>query len=151
MLAPKVFGRDLFDDWFDDFGLTREMGNLNRKLYGKHADRQMLTDVKEHEDHYDVEVDLPGYKKEDINVELNDGYLTITASKGINEEDKNKAGKIIRQERYSGTMSRSFYVGEDITSEEIHGKYEGGVLTLSVPKKEEAQKVEHSNRIMIEG
>ncbi|MBR5340667.1 MAG: Hsp20/alpha crystallin family protein [Erysipelotrichaceae bacterium] len=151
MLAPKVFGRDLFDDWFDDFGLTREMGNLNRKLYGKHADRQMLTDVKEHEDHYDVEVDLPGYKKEDINVELNDGYLTITASKDINEEDKNKAGKIIRQERYSGTMSRSFYVGEDITSEEIHGKYEGGVLTLSVPKKEEAQKVEHSNRIMIEG
>ena len=151
MFAPKVFGRDLFDDWFDDFGLTREMGNLNRKLYGKHADRQMLTDVKEHEDHYDVEVDLPGYRKEDINVELNDCYLTITASKGINEEDKNKAGKIIRQERYSGTMSRSFYVGEDITSEEIHGKYEGGVLTLSVPKKEEAQKVEHSNRIMIEG
>ena len=150
MLTPKVFERDLFDDWFDDFGLGREMSQLNRKLYGKHADRQMLTDVKEHEDHYDVEIDLPGYKKEDISVELNDGYLTITASKGINEEGKNKAGKIIRQERYSGTMSRSFYVGEDITSEEIHGKYEGGVLTLSVPKKEEGQQVEHSNRIMIE-
>ena len=151
MLAPKVFRRNnLFDDWFDDFGLGREMSQLNRKLYGKHADRQMLTDVKEHEDHYDVEIDLPGYKKEDISVELNDGYLTITASKGINEEGKNKAGKIIRQERYSGTMSRSFYVGEDITSEEIHGKYEGGVLTLSVPKKEVTQQVEHSNRIMIE-
>ena len=152
MLTPKVFRQNLFDDWFDGFDLIdREMDQMNRKLYGKHANKEMLTDVKEHEDHYDVEVDLPGYKKEDINVELNDGYLTITASKGINEEDKNKAGKIIRQERYSGTMSRSFYVGEDITSEEIHGKYEGGVLTLSVPKKEEAQKVEHSNRIMIEG
>ena len=151
MLMPKLFERDLFDDWFDDFGLQKEMEAMNRKLYGKRAGREMLTDVKEHEDHYDVEIDLPGFKKEDINVELNDGYLTITATKGHDQEEQNKAGKIIRQERYSGTMSRSFYVGDTITVDEIHGKYEGGVLTLSVPKKEEHKEVEHPNRIMIEG
>ncbi|MBQ2658156.1 MAG: Hsp20/alpha crystallin family protein [Erysipelotrichaceae bacterium] len=151
MLAPKIFRRNnLFDDWFDSFDLMdREMNQLSRRLYGKHADREMLTDIKEHEDHYDVEIDLPGFKKEDISVELNDGYLTITANKNHENEEKNKTGKIIRQERYSGMMSRSFYVGDEITSDEIHGKYEGGVLTLSVPKKEAAQ-VEHSNQIMIE-
>ncbi len=154
MLMPKVFRREenLFDDWFDHFDLMdREMEQLNRKLYGKHSNREMLTDVKEHEDHYDVVIDLPGFKKDEINVELNDGYLTISAQKGHDEEEKNKAGKLIRQERYSGMMSRSFYVGDEITSEEIHGKYEGGVLTLSVPKKEEQKDVEHNNRIMIEG
>ena len=154
MLMPKVFRREenLFDDWFDHFDLMdREMEQLNRKLYGKHSNREMLTDVKEHEDHYDVVIDLPGFKKDEINVELNDGYLTISAQKGHDEEEKNKAGKLIRQERYSGMMSRSFYVGDEITSEEIHGKYEGGVLTLSVPKKEEQKEVGHSNRIMIEG
>ena len=152
MLMPKVFRREnLFDDWFENFDLMdREMEQLNRKLYGKHSNREMLTDVKEHEDHYDVVIDLPGFKKEEIGVELNDGYLTITANKGHDEEEKNKAGKIIRQERYSGMMSRSFYVGDEITSDEIHGKYEGGVLTLSVPKKEVQKEVEHSNRIMIE-
>jgi len=152
MLMPKVFERNLFDDLFDDFDLMdREMNQLDRRIYGKHANREMLTDVKEHEDHYDVQIDLPGFKKEDINVELNDGYLTITATKGHDQDEKNKEGKIIRQERYSGSMSRSFYVGDQITVDEIHGKYEGGVLTLSVPKKEEQQKVDHSNRIMIEG
>ena len=154
MLMPKVFRREenLFDDWFDQFDLMdREMEQLNRKLYGKHSNREMLTDVKEHEDHYDVVIDLPGFKKDEINVELNDGYLTISAQKGHDEEEKNKAGKLIRQERYSGMMSRSFYVGDQVGVEEIHGKYEGGVLTLSVPKKEEQKEVGHSNRIMIEG
>jgi HSP20 family molecular chaperone IbpA len=150
MLMPELFKRNLFDDWFDDFGLEKEMNALDRKLYGKRANREMLTDVKEHEDHYDLEIDLPGFRKEDINVELNDGYLTITAVKGHEEDEKNKAGKIIRQERYSGSMSRSFYVGDTLTVDEIHGKYEGGVLTLNIPKKEEEKKVEHPNRIMIE-
>lgn len=151
MLAPRLWTENLFDDWFDDFGMTREMENLNRKLYGKHASREMLTDVKEHEDHYDVEIDLPGFKKEDIQVELSEGYLTVTATKGHEQEEKNKAGKLIRQERFSGTMSRTFYVGSAMTKEDIHGKYEGGVLTLSIPKKDETKKVEHNNRIMIEG
>ena len=147
---PELFKRNLFDDWFDDFGLEKEMNALDRKLYGKRANREMLTDVKEHEDHYDLEIDLPGFRKEDINVELNDGYLTITAVKGNEEDEKNKAGKIIRQERYSGSMSRSFYVGDTLTVDEIHGKYEGGVLKLNIPKKEEQKEVEHPNRIMIE-
>ena len=149
MLAPRLFTENLFDDFFDGLDLSKEMNNLDRRIYGKHANREMLTDVKEHEDHYDVMIDLPGFKKEDINVELNDGYLTVSANKGHEEEEKNKAGKIIRQERYSGMMSRSFYVGEDVTAENIHGKYEGGVLTLSVPKTENKQ-IENHNRIMIE-
>ena len=147
---PKVWKNNLFDDFFDDYDLMdREMEQLNRKLYGKRSGREMLTDIKEHEDHYDVVIDLPGFKKDEINVELNDGYLTISAQKGHDEEEKNEAGKLIRQERYSGMMSRSFYVGDEITSDEIQGKYEGGVLTLHVPKKEDKE-VEHQNRIMIE-
>ncbi len=147
MLTRKY---DLFDDWFDDFGLAREMRNLDRKLYGRKAGREMLTDVKEHDDHYDLEIELPGFKKEELNVELNDGYLTVTASKS-HDQDKEKNGKLLRQERYSGMMSRSFYLGDDISSDEIHGKYEHGVLTISIPKKDEQKEVENTNRILIEG
>ena len=146
MLTPRLFTEDLFDDWF---GLNKEMNDLNRKIYGKRADREMLTDIREHEDHYELEIDLPGFHKEDIQVELQNGYLTVTATKGHEQEEKNKEGKMVRQERYSGTMSRSFYVGEELKSEEIHGKYEGGVLTLSIPK--EAQKLEKKDTILIEG
>ncbi|MBE6115834.1 MAG: Hsp20/alpha crystallin family protein [Erysipelotrichaceae bacterium] len=149
MLTPRIYTENLFDDWFDDFPF-RSLENVDRKLYGKHAAKEMLTDVKEHEDHYEVEIDLPGFKKEDIKIELNEGYLTITAAKGLKEEEKNKAGKIVRQERYSGTMSRSFYVGDQITSEDIKAKYEDGVLSLTVPKKEE-QKLPEKHTIMIEG
>ena len=147
MLTPRF---NLFDDLFDDFGLEREMRNLDRKLYGRKAGREMLTDVKEHDDHYDLEVELPGFKKEDITVELNDGYLTVTAEKS-HDQNKEKDGKLVRQERYAGVMSRSYYVGEDLKTEDIHGKYEGGVLTLSIPKREEQKKVESPNRILIEG
>ena len=149
MLTPRIYTENLFDDWFDDFPF-RSLENVDRKLYGKHASKEMLTDVKEHEDHYEVEIDLPGFKKEDIKVELHDGYLTITAAKGLKEEEKNKAGKIVRQERYSGTMSRSFYVGEQMTAEDIKAKYEDGVLSLDVPKKEE-KKLPEKHTIMIEG
>ena len=147
MLTPRF---NLFDDLFDDFGLEREMRNLDRKLYGRKAGREMLTDVKEHDDHYDLEVELPGFKKEDLTVELNDGYLTITAEKS-HDQNKEQDGKLVRQERYAGVMSRSYYVGEDLKTEDIHGKYEGGVLTLSIPKREEQKAVESPNRILIEG
>ena len=147
MLTPRF---NLFDDLFDDFGLEREMRNLDRKLYGRKAGREMLTDVKEHDDHYDLEIELPGFKKEDLTVELNDGYLTITAEKS-HDQNKEKDGKLIRQERYAGVMSRSYYVGEDLKTEDIHGKYEGGVLTLSIPKREEQKAVDAPNRILIEG
>ena len=149
MLTPKIFTDNVFDDWFDPFGMMKEMNRVDRKLYGKHSNREMLMDVKDHEDHYEVEIDLPGFRKEDISIELNDGYMTVSASKGLNEDDKDKKGKIVRQERYSGMMSRSFYVGEDITNEEVHAKFENGVLKLDIPKKE-YEKIAHKNTIMIE-
>ena len=149
MLVPELFTENLFDNWFDDFGLEKEMNRLNRRLYGKRAGREMLTDVREHEDHYDLEIDLPGFKKEDITVELENGYLTITANKGHDQEEKDKKGTIIRQERYSGTMSRSFYLGENYRTEDIKASFEGGVLTLNVPKKEETKQIEHPHQIMI--
>ena len=149
MLTPRIFTESLFDDLFDDFPF-RSLENVDRKLYGKHAGREMLTDVKEHEDHYEVEIDLPGFKKEEITIELNEGYLTITASKGLDEDEKNKQGKIVRQERYAGVMQRSYYVGEQITTEDIKAKYEDGVLKLEIPKKEE-KKLPEKHTVMIEG
>lgn len=149
MLTPRIFTENLFDDLFDDFPF-RSLENVDRKLYGKHAGREMLTDVKEHEDHYEVEIDLPGFKKEEITIELNEGYLTITASKGLDEDEKNKQGKIVRQERYAGVMQRSYYVGEQMTTEDIKAKYEEGVLKLEIPKKEE-KKLPEKHTIMIEG
>ncbi|MBQ1482927.1 MAG: Hsp20/alpha crystallin family protein [Erysipelotrichaceae bacterium] len=149
MLTPKVFEDDLFDDWMDPFRMMKGFRSLDRKLYGKHADREMLMDVNEKDGNYEVEIDLPGFKKEDINVELNDGYMTVTAAKGVEEEGKDGKGKVIRQERYSGTLSRTFYVGENITNEDVTGKFENGVLKLCIPKREE-EKLVNKNRIMIE-
>ncbi|MBQ1877852.1 MAG: Hsp20/alpha crystallin family protein [Erysipelotrichaceae bacterium] len=149
MLAPRIFTENLFDDLFDDFPFGG-LENVDRKLYGKHAGREMLTDVKEHEDHYEVEIDLPGFKKEEINIQLKEGYLTITASKGLDEEEKNKKGKIVRQERYAGVMQRTYYVGTQLTHEDIKAKYENGVLNLTIPKVDSKQIAEKHN-IMIEG
>jgi HSP20 family molecular chaperone IbpA len=150
MLMPSIFRDNLFDDWMDDFSWMRDFGNIDRKLYGKHAGREMLTDVRDHEDHYEVEIDLPGFKKDQIQVELHDGTLTITAQKGLEQNDKNSEGKYVRQERYSGMMSRSFYVGENMTEEDIKAKFEDGVLKLNIPKKEE-KKLPEKKTIMIEG
>lgn len=110
----------------------------------------MKTDVRETDGTYELDIDLPGFKKEDITAELKDGYLTISASKGINKDEKDKEGRYIRQERYSGTCSRSFYVGEGIAQDEIHAKFEDGILKLSVPKKD-AKAVEQKSYISIEG
>ena len=150
MLVPELFTENLFDNWFDDFGLEKEMNRLNRRLYGKRAGREMLTDVREHDDHYDLEIDLPGFKKEDITVELENGYLTVSAAKGLDKDEKSKKGRIIRQERYAGAMERSFYVGEAITEEDVKAKFEDGVLRLCIPKKE-SQKLPEHKTIMIEG
>ncbi len=149
MLTPRIFTENLFDDLFEDFPF-RSLENVDRKLYGKHAGREMLTDVKEHENHYAVEIDLPGFKKDEIKLELNEGYLTITASKGVDEEEKNKQGRIVRQERYSGVMQRTYYVGDQIKAEDIKARYEDGVLKLEIPKVEE-KKLPEKNTIMIEG
>ena len=144
MLVPKLFTEDLFDDWMDDLDWTRGMNQVSQKLYGKHANREMLTDVREHEDHFAVEMDLPGFKKEDIKVELSNGYLTITAAKGLEESEENKEGKLLRKERYSGVMSRSFFVGDELTNEDIKARFENGVLTLNIPKKEKKEIVQNS-------
>ncbi|WP_026497646.1 Hsp20/alpha crystallin family protein [Butyrivibrio sp. WCD2001] len=149
MLMPSIFEENLFDNWFD-FPMFNEFDNTERKLYGKHADRLMKTDVHDNEDHYEVDIDLPGFKKEDISLELDNGYLTISATKGLDKDEKNHKGKIIRQERYQGSMQRSFYVGDNLTEEDIKATFRHGVLSLNVPKKEQA-KVPEKKTIMIEG
>lgn len=145
MLVPKLFTDNFMDDWMDDFAWTKGLDQVNRKLYGKHAGKEMLTDIREHDDHYEVEIDLPGFKKEDINIQLQNGYLTVSASKGVEENENNKEGRLVRQERYSGTMARSFYVGEELQNEDIKAKFENGVLSLNVLKKENKEVVNNSH------
>ncbi len=149
MLTPMIFRENLFDDWMDDFWPLKQLDNIDRKLYGKRANREMLTDVKEFDDHYQILIDLPGFKKEDVNVELENGYLTIRAEKGMQEEEKNDNGKLVRQERYTGSMSRSFYVGEELAPEEISASFDSGVLTLNL-KKTEAKAIDTKKQISIE-
>ena len=149
MLMPSIFRENLFDDWFD-FPQWSDFGDTQKKLYGRHADRLMKTDVHEHDDHYEVDIDLPGFAKDEITIELNDGYLTISAAKGLDKDENDKKGKLIRQERYAGAMQRSFYVGENVTEEEIKASFKHGVLSLNIPKKE-AKAVPEKKTIMIEG
>lgn len=148
MLLPSIFGENLLDDWMDFPRM--DFPDVDRKLYGKNASHVMKTDVHEHEEGYEVDIDLPGFKKDEIHLDLENGYLSVNASKQLDKEEKNKKGKLIRQERYSGSMQRSFYVGENITEEDIKAKYEDGVLKLSVPKKE-AKKIPEKKTIAIEG
>ena len=145
---PSLFRENLMDVFNDfDRDFFRGFGRPEQMLYGKHADRMMKTDVKETEEGYEMDVELPGFKKEEIKLELNSGYLTISTEKSLNKENK---GKMLRQERYVGTMQRSFYVGGSITEEDIKAKYENGVLSLMIPKKE-APKVPEKKQILIEG
>ena len=150
MLMPSIFGENLFDDSWMDFPFDKEFFNKKSPLYGKNAKNMMKTDIRETDGSYELDVDLPGFKTDEISATLENGYLTISASKGLDKDEKTKEGKYIRQERYAGAMSRSFYVGEGVTQEDIHAKYEHGVLKLSIPKKEEQKKVEKSNYIAIE-
>ena len=145
---PSIFGESLFDD-FDNL-MNFSFPDVDKTLYGKHAKNMMKTDVKETDSGYEVDIDLPGFKKDEINVQLDNGYLSISAAKGLDKEEKNKEGKYIRKERYAGAMSRSFYVGDALTQEDIKAKYESGILRLSIPKKE-AKQVEATKRIAIEG
>ena len=151
MLYPSIWNESLFDDLMNfEFPRFRDLDDADQKLFGKHASRVMKTDVHEQDDHYDVDIDLPGFKKDEIKIELDNGYLTVNASKGLDKEEKNDKGKLIRQERYSGSMQRSFYVGENVTEEDIKAKFEDGVLMLTVPKKD-APKLPEKKTICIEG
>ena len=134
MLMSGLFGEDLFDDFW---GFpTHELANIDKHLYGKNARNMMKTDVRETDENYELEMDLPGFKKDQLNIKLEDGYLTISAAKGHDQEKKDRHGKVIRQERYSGAMQRSFYVGNAVKVEDVKAKFEDGVLTLDIPKKE---------------
>ena len=148
-MLPSIFGENLFDDWFG-FPTFPDIRDAEKKLYGRRASREMRTDVHEHDDHYEVDVDLPGFKKEEIHLDLENGYLTVSASKSLDEEDTTKKGKVIRQERYAGAMQRSFYVGKDVTAEDVTAKFENGVLTLNIPKKDQP-KLPEKKTIAIEG
>ena len=149
MLMPSIFNDNVFDDFFE-FPFYDD--KAEKKLYGHHAANLMKTDIQEHEDGYTLEMDLPGFKKEEIQIELNNGYMTISAAKGLDEDEKDKkSGKYIRRERYTGSCQRSFYVGEDVTEEDIKAEFKHGILKLFVPKKEAKPAVEQKKYVSIEG
>ena len=149
MLRNGMFGEELFDDWMR-FPTFHDFDDVEKKLYGRHAAHVMKTDVHENDEGYEVDIDLPGFKKDELNLRLENGYLTVSAAKGLDKDEKSKKGKIIRQERYAGAMERSFYVGDAITEEDVKAKFEDGVLRLCIPKKESQELPEHKT-IMIEG
>ncbi len=155
MLMPSIFGEDLFDDFFNDFPFyydDKDMRKAEKKLYGRRAGRLMKTDIRETDDSYELMMDLPGFKKEEVRVALENGYLTVSAEKGLDEDEKEKkSGRYIRRERYTGACTRSFYVGENLTQEDIKAEFKHGILTLIVPKKEKKPAVEQNKYIAIEG
>lgn len=134
-MMPSIFGENLFDDFFDDnFPMMPVAGNHN-PIFGKHSKNLMKTDVRETENTYELDVDLPGFKKDEVTIELKDGMLTIQAAKGVDKDEQDKNGRYIRQERFTGACSRSFYVGENVEAKDISAKFEDGILKLSMPKQ----------------
>ena len=139
MLMPSIFGENLFNDDWMNFGFPE----VDKALYGKHAAHEMKTDVRETDSGYEVDIDLPGFKKDEIDVQLDNGYLSISAAKGLDKEEKDKEGKYIRKERYAGSMSRSFYVGDAITEDDIKAKYESGILRITDDKGKDMESCPH--------
>ncbi len=142
MLMPSIFGENLLDDFFD-FPFDNS--------YRMNASDLMKTDIKDTDNGYEVTMNLPGVKKEDVKAELKDGYLTISAAANNSKDEKDENGRYIRRERYSGSCSRSFYVGDEVTEADIKAKFENGTLTMLIPKKEEKPAVEDKKYIAIEG
>ena len=132
-MLPSIFNDNLFDDFFNDDFMRFPMWSGHDPLYGKHAKNLMKTDVRDTGNTYEVDIDLPGFKKDEIRVDLKNGYLTVSAAKGLGKDQKDQEGKYIRQERYAGACSRSFYVG-DVESADVSAKYEDGILKISLPK-----------------
>ncbi|HIR36329.1 MAG TPA: Hsp20/alpha crystallin family protein [Candidatus Faecimorpha stercoravium] len=147
-MLPSIFGESLLDDWFD-FPSERDFFGSHNPVFGKHAKNLMRTDIRETDTSYELDVDLPGFKKEDIKAQVENGYLTISAAKGVEKKEDDKKGQYIRQERFSGACSRSFYVGDNVTEQDITAKFEDGILKLSIPKKDQ-QQVETKKYIAIE-
>ena len=149
MLMPSIFGESLFDDFMDDFAFPR-FNHTDRVLYGNNASNLMKTDVKETEDGYTVDIDLPGFKKDEIKLQLEKGYLTVSAAKNVNNDEKDKNGKYVRRERFAGNVRRSFYVGEKVKEEDIHPRFENGILTFQLPKENKNAVEEKKHYIAIE-
>lgn len=172
MYMPSIFNHNVFDN-FDNW-MNFSFPSLDQRLYGTSASQLMKTDVKETDNDYEVSIDLPGFKKEELQIELKDGYLTVSGAKSVEskeapkkdassdtnakketsgkeEKAEQKPAKYIRQERYSGNVSRSFYVGEDLDEKDVHAKFENGTLTLTFPKKPEKKAVEEKHLVSIEG
>ena len=146
-MLPSIFGENLFDEFFgnafDDY-----MKDTQRALYGKHSKNLMKTDVKETDESYEVDIDLPGFQKDEVSLDLKNGYLTVSAAKGLDKDEEDKKGRVLRQERYAGACSRSFYVG-DVKAEDVKAKYESGVLTVLIPKKE-PKKIVSGTSVIVE-
>ena len=134
-MMPSIFGENLFDEFFDDDFPMIPMRSIRNPLYGKNAKNLMKTDVRETDKTYELDVDLPGFKKDEVQLDLKDGYLTISAAKGLDKDQEDKKGKYIRQERYAGACSRSFFVGEEIEPRDVSAKFEDGILRVSLPKR----------------
>ena len=144
-MLPSIFGENLIHDSLSDFfGFCRMMPQGGNELYVKHAKHLMKTDVRELDGSYELDVDLPGFKKDEVTVDLQDGYLTISAAKALDKDESDQKGKFLRQERYAGSMSRSFYVGDDVESTDICAKYEDGILKISVPKAAQKELPKHT-------
>ncbi|WP_448861126.1 Hsp20/alpha crystallin family protein [Clostridium sp.] len=172
MYMPSIFNNSVFDN-FDNW-MDFSFPSFNQRLYGTSVSQLMKTDVKETDKDYEVSIDLPGFKKEELQIELKDGYLTVSGSKEVSSKEEpketqkdtktaepdaskkdakadQKPVKYIRQERYSGNVSRSFYVGENLEEKDIHAKFENGTLTLTFPKELEKKAVEEKHFVSIEG
>ena len=153
MMMPSIFREDLFDNFMEDFAFPsfRSFSDMDRTLYGKRARNLMKTDVKETEEGYEVDIDLPGFKKEEIRMQRENGSRTVSASKGLEKDEKNENGSYIRRERYAGSMSRSFFVGEHVKEEDIRPKYENGILSFHLPKEEKKAVEQKPRYIAIQG
>ena len=151
MLMPRVFGKDLFDDFFDfPFYDDKESDKLEKKLYGHRSKNLMKTDVQETENGYVLEMDLPGFSKDEVKASLKDGYLTIRAEKGLDKEEKDeKTAKYIRRERYAGSCERSFYVG-DVNETDIKGEFKHGILKLTIPKEQPKKEIDTTKYIELD-
>ena len=148
-MLPSIFGENLFDDFFSDPFEMMAMPQGRSPLYGKHAKNMMKTDIRETENNYELDIDLPGFKKDEVHLELKDGYLSVEANKALDKDEKDDKGRYIRQERWSGSCSRSFFVGENVKPEDVSAKFEDGILKIALPK-EEPKKLASSNLIAIE-
>lgn len=147
MMMPSIFRDNLFDSLMGDFAFP----DISRALYGKSAKNLMNTDVQETDSDFIVDIDLPGFKKDEIKMQLTNGTLTVNASRSMDRDEKNENGSYVRRERYAGSMSRSFYVGNHVTEEDIHPRYENGILTFHIPKEQPETVSEKEHYISIEG